>query len=348
MTVAPARAGRRRTFAALWAAALLILVLNSGMGAVTIPPGTVVSLLAERLGLAAGSDAAAIQESVFWSIRLPRLALGATAAGALAAAGVGLQTVFRNPLAESQVVGISWGAAAGAVAAVAAGAGSFGGFAVPASASVAALLSTVLVYRIARRGPRVEVVTLILAGVAVNAAAAAAVGLMVNVSESGQMRSFSFWSLGSLGGATSETVWVTLVFMIPGVALIALRSRRSNVLLLGDEEARHSGVDVERLRAEVVIGASLLTGATVAAAGVIGFVGLLAPHSVRMFIGPDNRALLPGSMLAGVVLLLAADLVSRTAAAPAEIPLGVLTSLAGGPFFLWLLSRTRRAQGGWG
>lgn len=336
------------TLAGLSLVVVTMLVLNTGMGAVTIPPATVVSLLAERVGLEVGAEAIGVQESVLWSIRLPRIVLGLLAAGALAAAGVGLQAVFRNPLAESQVVGTSWGAAVGAAAALAAGTQAFGTFAPAAAASVTALLVTILAYRIARRGPRVEVVTLVLAGVAINAIAAAAVGLIVNVAERGQMRSFSFWSLGTLGGATWETVSMTLVFVLPGVALLALRSRQLNVLLLGDDEARQSGVDVRQLRVEVVSAAALLTGASVAAAGVIGFVGLLAPHTVRMIVGPDNRTLLPGAMLAGAVLLLAADLVSRTAVAPAEIPLGALTSLAGGPFFLWLLHRTRRAQGGWG
>jgi len=342
--------GTRRviTFSGLSLGVVTMLVLNTGMGAVTIPPATVVSPLAERVGLEVGAEAIGVQESVVWSIRLPRIVLGLLAAGALAAAGVGLQAVFRNPLAESQVVGTSWGAAVGAAAALATGVQATGSFAPAAAASVTALLATLLAYRVARRGPRVEVVTLILAGVAINAIAAAAVGLLVNVAERGQMRSFTFWSLGTLGGATWQTVSVTLVLMLPGVVLLAWRGRQLNVLALGDEEARHSGVDVRRLRVEVVAAAALLTGASVAAAGVIGFVGILAPHTVRMIIGPDNRVLLPGAMLAGAVLLLAADLASRTAVAPAEIPLGVLTTLVGGPFFLWLLHRTRRAQGGWG
>ena len=342
------RARRNTTFAVLSLVVVTLLIANTGMGAVTIPPATVVSLLAERAGLGVASAATGIQESVLWSIRLPRIALGLLAAGGLAAAGVGLQAVFRNPLAESQVVGTSWGAALGAAAALAAGAQASGTFVLAAASSVSAFLATLVAYRISRRGPRVEVVTLILTGVAMNAIAAAAVGLLVNVAERGQMRSFSFWSLGTLGGATWRTVLVTLVFVLPGVALVALRSRRLNVLLLGDEEAHHSGVDVKRLRVEVVTAAALMTGAAVSAAGVIGFVGLLAPHTVRMIIGPDNRILLPGAMLGGVVLILIADLVSRTAVAPAEIPLGVLTSLVGGPFFLWLLHRTRRAHGGWG
>lgn len=336
------------TLALLSLLVVTLLVLNTGMGAVTITPATVVSLLAERVGLEIGVDAVGTQESVLWSIRLPRIVLALLVAGALAAAGVGLQAVFRNPLAGSQVVGTSWGAALGAAGAIAAGAEASGTFGPAVVASVTALFATLLVYRIARRGPRVEVVTLILAGVAINAIAAAAVGLLVNVAERGQMRSFSFWSLGTLGGATWQTVSVTLVLVLPGLILLALRSRQLNVLALGDEEAHHTGVDVRRLRIEVVAAAALLTGASVSAAGVIGFVGILAPHTVRMIIGPDNRALLPGAMLAGSVLLLAADLASRTAVAPTEIPLGVLTSLVGGPFFLWLLDRTRRAQGGWG
>lgn len=342
------RSRKITTFVALSLLVAALLVLNAGMGAVTIPPATVVSLLAERLGVETGTDAIGMHESVFWSIRLPRIALGLLAAGGLAAAGAGLQAVFRNPLAESQVVGASWGAALGAAAALAAGAEASGTFVPAAAASITALLATVLAYRISCRGPRVEVVTLILTGVAINAMSAAAVGLLVNLAETGQMRSFSFWSLGTLGGATWRTVVVTLVFVLPGTALLVLRSRHLDVMLLGDEEARQTGVDVRRLRVEVIASAALVTGAAVSAAGVIGFVGLLAPHTIRMIIGPKNRALLPGAALAGMALLLAADLAARTAVAPAEIPLGVLTSLVGGPFFLWLLHRTRTAQGGWG
>ena len=335
------------TFAVLALAVAILLTLNAGMGAVSIPPATVAALLAERLGMGLGMDTDTVHQSVLWSIRLPRIALGLLAAGGLAAAGVGLQAVFRNPLAESQVVGVSWGAALGAAAALAAGADG-SGFAPAVAASVAAFLVTLLAYRVARRGPRVEVVTLMLTGVAVNAMAASGVGLLVNISAQGQMPSFSFWSLGTLGGATWPTVLVTLVFVLPGVALLVSRSSQLDVLLLGDEEARQSGIDVKRLRIEVMASAALVTGAVVSTAGVIGFVGLLAPHAIRMIIGPKNRALVPGAALAGIALLLSADLAARTVVAPAEIPLGVLTSLVGGPFFLWLLHRTRSAQGGWG
>ena len=343
------RSRRFITFAILSLVVVTMLVLNTGMGAVTIPPAVVVSLLAERVGLEVEGGLRPVSRSRCSG----RSGFPASSSGCWPRAPWRRQVWGCRPCSATRWPSRRWS--------VLLGERRWGlrrrwqpearhpaAFAPAAGASVTALLATLLAYRIARRGPRVEVVTLILAGVAINAIAAAAVGLLVNVAERGRMRSFSFWSLGSLGGATWHTVSVTLVFVLPGIALLALRSRQLNVLLLGDEQARHSGLDVRRLRVEVVVAASLLTGASVAAAGVIGFVGLLAPHTVRMITGPDNRTLLPGAMLLGAVLLLGADLASRTAVAPAEIPLGVLTSLVGGPFFLWLLHRTRRAQGGWG
>ena len=343
-----ARSRRRAVLAGLGAVLLTAAVLNLGMGAVEIRPGEVLVLLAERIGLGAGAGAEPVQASVFWSIRLPRLVLALAVGAGLAAAGVGLQGVFRNPLAESQVVGVSWGAAAGAVTAVAAGGAGASPLVPPAAAALGGFAAAMAVYRTARRGRGVEVVTLILAGVAVNAALAALTGLLVNLAAAEGVRSLAFWSLGTLGGATWESVRVTLLFTVPCLALLARRAEDLNVMLLGEEEAGHIGLDPRRLRVEVAALAALLTGAAVSAAGIIGFVGLLAPHTVRLLIGPDNRFLLWGAALAGAALAAGADLAARTAAAPVEIPIGVLTSLAGGPFFLWLLRSTRRAQGGWG
>lgn len=335
-------------FAGLIAFAAALLVLNLGMGAVSISPGQVLSLLAERAGWDIGGEASAMHESVLWSIRAPRILLGITVGGGLAAAGAGLQAVFRTPLAESQMIGVSWGAAIGAVAAIAVGWDGISPLAAPLAGFAGGMAAALLAYRIARSGSRVEAATLLLAGAAVNAAGAAVIGILVNTVDTDRLGSLTFWSLGTLGAATWETAGVTLLLTLPGAAVLAGRAGEMDALLLGEEEAHHLGVDIRRVRLTVMGAAALLTGAAVAAAGVIGFIGLLAPHAMRVALGPGNRKLVFASILAGAGLTLAFDLAARTAAAPTEIPLGVLTSLAGAPLFLWLLVRARRIQGGWG
>lgn len=343
-----ARRRSRLVFACSAAAAAVLLILNLGMGAVSISPGQVLGLLAERAGWDIGGGASAMQESVLWSIRVPRVLLAAAAGGGLAAAGAGLQAVFRTPLAESQLIGVSWGAAAGAAAAIAVGWDGISPLVPPLAGFAGGLAAALLAYRIARAGSRVDAATLLLAGAAVNAAGAAVIGILVNAVDSDRLGSLAFWSLGTLGAATWETAGVTLLLTLPGAAVLAGRAGEMDALLLGEEEAHHLGVDIRRVRLTALGAAALLTGAAVAAAGVIGFIGLLAPHAMRVALGPGNRKLIFASILAGAGLTLGFDLAARTAAAPTEIPLGVLTSLAGAPLFLWLLVRARRAQGGWG
>jgi iron complex transport system permease protein len=191
-------------------------------------------------------------------------------------------------------------------------------------------------------------VTLILAGIAINAIAGAATGIFFFLANDVQLRTIVFWTLGSLGGATWRSVWAVLPFIALGLVLLPRWGRQLNLLVLGDREARHLGVETERLRFVMVGLAALITGAAVAVAGIIGFVGLIVPHIIRLIAGPDHRLLLPASALTGATLLLFADLAARTLVLPRELPLGVVTALVGGPFFLWLLHRTRREHGGWG
>ena len=332
-------------FTCLAAAAAVLMVLNLGMGAVSISPGRVLGSAADRLGLNIGGRASALQESVLWSIRAPRILLAVAAGGGLAAAGAGLQAVFRSPLAESQMIGVSWAAAAAAAAAVAAGLEAASPVAAPLAGFAGGAAAAVLVYRIARSGPRVDAAALLLAGAAVNAVCAAVIGILVNTVDSDRLGSLAFWSLGTLGAATWETAVITLSAALPGAALLAVRAGELDALLLGEEEAFYLGVEIRRLRFTVLGAAALITGAAVAAAGVIGFIGLLAPFAMRVLLGPGARRLMFASVLAGAGLTLAFDLAARTAAPPADIPLGVLTSLAGAPLFLWLLVRTRRRGG---
>lgn len=342
---AAARPGAPGWFVCLAAAALVLVVLNLGMGAVFISPGQVLGSAADRLGLNIGGRASPMQESVLWSIRAPRILLAVAVGGGLAAAGAGLQAVFRSPLAESQLAGVSWGAAVAAAAAAAAGLDGVSPVAAPLAGFAGGMAAALLVYRIARSGRRVDAAALLLAGAAVNAVCAAVIGILVNTVDSDRLGSLAFWSLGTLGAATWETAGITFLAVLLGSALLAGRAGELDALLLGEEEAFYLGVEIRRLRYAVLGAAALITGAAVSAAGVVGFIGLLAPFAMRALLGPDTRRLVSASVLAGAGLTLAFDLAARTAAAPAEIPLGVLTSLAGAPLFLWLLVRTRRRGG---
>jgi iron complex transport system permease protein len=266
----------------------------------------------------------------------------------LAVAGAALQGIFRNPLADPQLIGVSSGAALGSTGLIAIAGGPLGLLAGPIGAFFGGLAAGVAVYSIARHQGRTEVVTLILAGIAVAAIGGAGAGMVSFIVDDPALRNALFWSLGSLSVATWKLWWVTLPFVAAGAILLPLYARALNLTLLGEREAQHLGVNVERVRAIVLALAVLTVGATVAAAGVIGFIGLLVPHGIRLAAGPDHRVVLPASIVGGATLVVAADLVARTMASPIDVPVGLLTALVGGPLFLWLLRRTRREHGGWG
>jgi len=331
-------------------AVLLIaaVIVSAGIGAVRIPPAQVVAILLDHIGLHLDVVVSPQQDAVLWNIRLPRIVLAALVGSALALAGAVLQGVFRNPLADPSLVGVSSGAALGAVIAIVIGVLPFGITSLPLAAFLGGMLAMLAVYGFARQGGRTEVVTLILAGIAINAIAGAVTGIFFFMANDVQLRTIIFWTLGSLGGATWRSVWAVLPFIGAGLLLLPRWGRQLNLLVLGEREARHLGVETERLRFLLVGLAALITGAAVAVAGIIGFIGLVVPHIIRLIAGPDHRLLLPASALTGAILLLLADLAARTLVLPRELPLGVVTALAGGPFFLWLLHRTRREHGGWG
>ncbi|MFF4225389.1 FecCD family ABC transporter permease [Streptomyces abikoensis] len=329
------------------AVALAVLcLLSAGLGAYDIPVGDVLGSLLHRAGFG-GAALDRVGESVLWNVRLPRVALALLVGASLGCAGALTQGVFGNPLAEPGVIGISSGAAVGAVASISLGLSLFGTWTVTVCAFVGGLVTVALVYALSRSGGRTEVVTLILTGIAVNAFAGALIGLCVFVADNAQITQITFWQLGSLAQATWPKVLAVLPCALAGLAIAPWYARKLDLLALGERPARHLGVDVERLRMVLVLVVALLTAAAVAVAGVITFVGLLVPHLLRMAAGPGHRFLVPGSALGGALVLVAADLAARTAAQPAELPLGVLTALLGSPFFFWLLRKSRRSQGGW-
>ncbi|MER7135599.1 FecCD family ABC transporter permease [[Kitasatospora] papulosa] len=344
---APARRGRTFALTAALSAALLVgCLLSAGLGAYDIPLGDVLSSLQHRVGLG-GQALDRVAESVLWNVRLPRVTLALLVGSSLGCAGALMQGVFGNPLAEPGVIGISSGAAVGAVASIALGLTFFGNWTITVGAFVSGLATVLLVYVLSRSGGRTEVVTLILTGIAVNAFAGALIGLFIFFADNAQITQITFWQLGSLSQATWPKVLAVLPCAALGLLVAPFHARKLDLLALGERPARHLGVDVERLRIVLVLVVALLTAAAVAVAGIISFVGLLVPHLLRMANGPGHRFLVPGSALGGALVLVAGDLAARTVADPAELPLGVLTALFGSPFFFWLLRRTRRRQGGW-
>ncbi|TVR82907.1 MAG: iron ABC transporter [Rhodospirillales bacterium] len=328
-----------------------VFVLAVGWGAVAIGPVEIAVILAHRLGIDLGVAFSARDELILLNIRLPRAVLGALVGATLAVSGAALQGLFRNPLADPGLIGVSTGAALAAALTIVLGGGTGWlltviplNYLLPVAAFAGALVATLLVYRIASRDGRTDVATMLLAGIAINAIAGAAIGLMVFISDDQQLRDLNFWMLGSLGGAGWQTMLPALPLLLLPLLALLLLSGPLNALLLGEQEAVHLGYDVERAKTLIVLLVAAGTGAAVALTGVIGFVGLVVPHLIRLMLGPDHRALLPLSAVLGGVLLLAADMLARTVVLPAELPIGILTSCVGGPFFLWLLMRRRVVQ----
>lgn len=333
--------------AGLSVALVVVVVVAAGRGAYPVAPLDVVSSVLQQIGWQVGPLLDATSDVVLWEVRFPRVALGLLVGAALGCAGALMQGVFGNPLAEPGVVGVSSGAAVGAVTVIGLGVTTFGNMTVALAAFGGGLVTTLVVYSASRSAGRTEVVTLVLTGIGVNALAGALIGLLTFYAQDAELRSITFWSLGSVGAATWTVVVGVAPWALVGLLVAPRFARRLDLLALGEGPARHLGVDVERLRTTCICVVAILTAAAVAVAGVIGFVGLVVPHVIRMIAGPGHRVLIPGSALGGAIVLVGGDLLARTIAAPAEVPLGVLTALTGAPVFFWLLHRTRARQGGW-
>ncbi|MEM9148016.1 MAG: iron ABC transporter permease [Pseudomonadota bacterium] len=313
-----------------------LILAGFGLGAVAIPPSAVFDVL-----LGAGSD---VDRAILIEIRAPRILLGLAVGATLALSGASLQGLLRNPLADPGLIGVTSGAALGAVVVLVFGASLAAGlpsavapFALPAAAFVGAVAVITLLFALARRAGETSVATLILAGVAINAIAGAAIGFAQYVSDDTQLRDLTFWLLGGLGGAGWPLVLAASVLALATVPLFLAHTRALDLFQLGERAAFHAGVDVERAKRWLAFATALGVGGATAAAGPIGFIGLVAPHLARLLVGPTHRLLLPTAALMGMVLVLAADLAVRSVVPPAEPPIGLATSLIGGPFFLWLL-----------
>lgn len=347
-----ARHQARRRFAVLTGVLLagtpVVLVLAIGFGAVPVPPGEVASTVASRL-LGTETTVGPIIDQIVWEVRVPRVLLAFVVGAGLAVAGAVLQVVVRNPLAEPYVLGVSAGASLAAVLVITAGgvttstlAGAVG---VPGAAFVGALTTLVLVVTLGRRGGRVEPFRLLLAGVALSYLLQAGTSWIQLRSGPNEIAAVLFWLLGTVSAADWSDLAVPSVVVVAAVAWLLVQGRALNALLAGDEVAASLGVDADRLRLALLVVAAALTAVVISVAGGVGFVGLVAPHCVRLLIGPDHRRLLPATALLGGLFLVVADLVGRVLAAPLELPLNVITAVAGVPFFLWLLRRSGRVGG---
>ena len=333
----------------LMLALIVTVVVSLGTGQYPLSPAEVVGVLLRAFGIDTGwAPDAATADGVVLGIRLPRIVLGLLVGAALAVSGVLMQAIFGNPLADAGVVGVSSGAALGAAASLTFGIAAFGMWTTPAWAFVGGLAAVMTVYLVSRSGGRTEVVTLLLTGIAVNAIAGAGLAFMTFLGTTSTREQIVFWQLGSLNGALWQNIVIVFPLVMVGTIIAFAVSRRLDLFALGERTARHLGVRVELLRVVVIITVALLVCAAVAFAGIIGFVGLVVPHLMRMAIGPAHLPLMVTSVLGGALLIAVADLVARTAVPMADLPIGMLTALVGGPFFLWLLVRTRRRSGGWG
>jgi iron complex transport system permease protein len=330
-------------------ALLVVMVLVSlSLGAFEIPLSHIPSLILHSLGISVG-EVDFRQYNVLMHIRMPRVILAILVGGGLALAGAALQGLFRNPLVEPGLIGVSSGAALFAVIYIVFGLGkSF--FSAEWNMAMLSLfafaggaVNTLMVYQLATLKGNGGITMLILAGIALNALCGALIGLSIFYADDAAMRSFTFWSLGDLAGANWNKILIASLLMVPGVwALIRLPSAL-DAMALGEAEAFHMGFNVKKIKYSVITASALLVGVAVSLSGTIGFVGLIVPHLVRMSFGTSHRLVLPASLLLGALLLIVADTLARTVVAPAEIPIGIITAILGAPFFIWLIATFKRA-----
>ena len=337
----------RALLLALVVGLVLALVMALAIGVVPVPLGALVTIVSS---LVSGASLEGVPERVFVAIRLPRALMAVLTGAGLGAAGAAMQGLFRNPLADPGLMGVTAGASLAAALmivvvgdhAAAVSPSAFSLFLLPAAAFLGALAATSLIWAFAQRGGAVRLTTLLLAGIAVNTVAFAGVGFLTYIATDVQLRELTSWNLGSMNGATWGGVLASAPFVLGCVLGLPRMARALNALSLGEEDAGFLGVDVERTKRIVLVLVALGAGASVAFTGAIGFIGLVVPHLVRLAVGPDHRTLLPCSALLGAILLTLSDTFGRVVAAPSELPVGVVTALLGAPFFLWLLRAARR------
>jgi iron complex transport system permease protein len=332
---------------AVLAVLMLLLSITTGASSASVT-GLLKSLI---LGSADDQIAALRDRIVILEVRMPRAALGFLVGAALAATGATMQGLFRNPLADPGVLGVSSGASLGAVSTIVLGGtilapltATLGIFTLPVMAFIGALIVTYILYRLGRREGETQIATMLIAGIAISALGMAGTGLLIYMANDTQIRDITFWSLGSLAGSTWQKAAIAAVIILPSLMTLPFLARGLNAFTLGEAAAFHMGVPVERFKRVAIVMVAAATGVSVALSGGIVFVGMIVPHLIRLVAGPDHRFLLPASALLGGSLLLAADMITRVIVAPAELPIGILTALIGAPFFLWILLRDRSGR----
>lgn len=320
-----------------------MIVISLGKGAYAIAPRDVVDILLYKLGLSSGEGIQPMDESILWIIRLPRVLLAILVGAALSAAGVCMQGLFRNPLADPQLIGITAGASLAAALVLVYGSLMIMGAAtLPVAAFLGCFIAAALVYQLSRSGGKAITSIMLLAGIAINALSMSFVGYLTFAADDDELRDLTFWTLGSLGGASWENLAMVAPFILIPLFIMPFFGKSLNAYALGEDGASMLGINTGRFKIIIILLTTLVVGASVAVTGVIGFLGLVVPHIVRMIVGPEHKNLIVSSILLGALLLLTADLFSRTLIAPVEIPIGIITAILGTPLFLSILIREKR------
>lgn len=339
------RARRAAAFAVLGAGLAAALLAGVAVGAVSVPVGEVLRMGAAALGFPVAAAPDATHVTIIATLRLPRVLAAALVGAALAAAGVAMQGLFRNPMASPEILGISAGGSLGAVAAITTGLASASVLVLPAATAAGALAAAALIYGIASARGGTSLLFIVIAGMAVSSLFNGLVSGMLLFSKQYEIAAYLFWTMGDFEGRGWQHLALAAPVLLPGIAALALFSRELNLLTLGEEGARSLGMGVEAVKRLLLGLGALVTGAAISIAGPVGFVGLLVPHLLRLVVGPDHRVLLPASILGGALFLLACDLLGRSVAPPFQIRVGIITAVLGSPYLLWLVVRAQRRGG---
>ena len=328
---------------------LILLIIGVSYGPVKITIFNVLVIIFQEFGFLKDIFISDINKIVLLDIRLPRVVLGAIVGLALGTSGAILQGLFRNPLVDPGFIGVSSGAAVGAMFAIL-----FTQviqlyfwkflipFILPILAIIGSFITTILVYKMSKVDGKTNIMTMLLSGIAVNAISGSIIGLFVSVSSDIQLRSFTFWTLGGLDNADWFVVFLTALFVTIPLIMVFKMKYELDIFMLGDSEAHHLGLNVELLKKKIILMSSIMVGISVSFCGMIGFIGLVTPHLVRLFIGPKHKLLIPGAALLGAIILSLSDLIAKSIIAPAQLPLGVITSAIGAPFFIWLIINQKK------
>ncbi len=329
---------------------LIVIIFASTIGVADIKFMDSLKIISSKIPIIKNfSDTTSIKETsktILLNIRLPRIILSVLIGIALSTSGVVFQAVFKNPMADPYILGISAGAAFGATVVIILGISFsfFGLTAISIGAFIGAIITTALVYTIASMNSRAPVVTLLLSGIAISFFLSAIINLLMTFNHD-QVEKIVFWTMGSVSAASWLSVKITILPVLIGVTIFMIYSKELNVVLMGEETAQNLGINVERLKKILLLTASIVSASVVAVSGIIGFVGLIVPHAVRIIVGPDHRKLFPFTIITGALFMIIADTISRVALNPSELPIGVITSLIGAPYFIFLLIRNKKVIG---